>query len=152
MEHDSGESGVMIGSRAVAPCPRRAMVAMNFGRSEMFDAVHREDDVPLPVLILLDDARLPERGKERGKERTQGRRRHRVERRTHLGVAGDVLEMIDRAQVAAFLPRLLAEREERRRLEREHGKSAPQDIGQGIAGVASAVIWEARKGFTQSLH
>jgi hypothetical protein len=75
----------------------------------MLDAVHGDDDVTLPVMIFLDDARPVECGKERGEERTQGRRRHRVKCRTHPGVAGDVLEMIDRAQVTAFLPRLLAE-------------------------------------------
>ncbi len=35
------------------------------------------------------------------------------------------------------------EREERRRLEREHGEGTTQEIGQRVTGVAPAVVWEA---------
>ena len=60
--------------------------------------------------------------------------------------------MINGPQVTALLPALLTEREERRRLEREHGKGTPQDIGQGIAGVGPAVVWEPRKLLAYGLH
>ncbi len=35
---------------------------------------------------------------------------------------------------------------------REHGEGATQDIGQRVTGVASAVVWEARKCLAQGQH
>ena len=102
----------MIRGRAVSVRARRAVVAVNFGRGKMLDAVDGDDDVALPILILRNAACRFECGEERGEERTQRLRRHRVEGGAHLRVAGDVLDVVDGAQVPAFLPRLLAEREQ----------------------------------------
>ena len=55
---------MVIGSLAVASLPGRAMMAMNLGRSEVFDAVNRNDDVSLPVVILLNDSDRREEMKE----------------------------------------------------------------------------------------
>ncbi|MDQ3255224.1 MAG: hypothetical protein M3R15_15210 [Acidobacteriota bacterium] len=56
----------------------------------MRDAVDGDDDVGVPVVILLDDARLLQNGEEHGEERAQRCGCDGVERGTHLGVAGDV--------------------------------------------------------------
>ena len=102
-------SGQCLGERAIAVRAGGAVVAVNLAGGEVPDAVHCHDNLALPVVIFLDDARREEGLKERGKERAQSFRLHQVQRGAHLGIAGNIFDVIDSEQVTAFLPGLFAE-------------------------------------------
>jgi hypothetical protein len=69
-----------------------------------------------------------------------------------LSIAGNGLNPVNRLEVFLFLPGQFFERQQRRRLEREHREGAAQDIGQLIAAVGAPMIRQLLKFFTQGLH
>jgi hypothetical protein len=60
--------------------------------------------------------------------------------------------VIDGLQVVSFLFGLLSKREQRRRLEREQGEGAAQDISELIGGISPSMVWESFKLVAQGFH
>jgi hypothetical protein len=62
-----------------------------------------------------------------------------IEDRPHLGIAGDVFDPEDRAEVVAEVVAALVEREQGRILESEHGECGHEGIAHGDRGVHTPV-------------
>jgi len=90
-----GQARMAVRSLAVAMRARGAVIAVHLGGREVLDAVDRDDEVALPILVLFEHPGPAQFVEELGEDRPQRRREDRVERRPHLRVAGDRSNPID---------------------------------------------------------
>ena len=112
----------------------------------MLDTIGRDEDKLLPEALAVEESGLLPEVKEGGEKRPQEGWGERVQSHPHLVVTGDVaVQSINRAEVVLFREGLFFEVEEGGRLEREHGKSGLENIAQGEARIAGAMVWEALK-------
>ena len=125
-----------IGDVAVAMVLLQARGAMDLGGGEIRRAVQGQQVMVIPIKEAFEHRAALEATEDLAERDSHASRVERIQDGPHLGVAGDVVDPIDGAEVVRGVAAAVVEGQQGRIFEREHREGRHQGVSQGDFDVA----------------